>query len=102
MSEGASGAAPGRAVEVDLSKCDRCGACLRACPRGALVPAPNEACAKCIKYCLSMPVPCTPGTPVLCPTRCDGCGRCLAVCPSGAIGWQRGVEPGSPPPPIGM
>ncbi len=72
-------------VEIDPVRCTGCKACLAVCPRNALSAAEGYCCAKCVKYCLSMEVPCTPCTSIVCEDLCDGCGLCLPVCPEGAI-----------------
>ena len=47
-------------------KCSGCGACLGACPKGAITPGPPGA------------------MPRLDRSRCTGCGDCAGVCPNGA------------------
>jgi hypothetical protein len=46
----------------------------------------NFCCAKCVKYCSTMEVPCEPARIAICAERCDGCGSVLPErChPSGA------------------
>ena len=65
--------------------CDGCGICIAECPAGALVETGNTGCAKCVKYCLTMEVPCLPARVVLLDALCDGCGVCAAACPHDAI-----------------
>ena len=72
---------------VDLARCDGCGQCADVCATGA-VRAPNAgACAKCVKYCLSLEVPCSREAHPFSYERCDACGRCVQACPTGAIAW---------------
>ena len=78
----------GRAT-VDPESCTGCRACVASCPRKAIEVPQEYCCAKCVKYCLGMDVPCRPVALVV-QERCDGCGACLEGCPSGAI---RIVEP---------
>jgi NAD-dependent dihydropyrimidine dehydrogenase PreA subunit len=53
--------------EIDLSRCQACGACVRACPHGVLALGPDR------RVTLALP------------DRCDYCGACEAACPSAAI-----------------
>lgn len=58
---------PRRAAVIDTSRClgAACGACVRACPRGALITAGGQ-----------------PHVNLL---RCSGCGACTYACPAGAL-----------------
>ncbi|WP_028325376.1 CoB--CoM heterodisulfide reductase iron-sulfur subunit A family protein [Desulfatirhabdium butyrativorans] len=66
-------------AEVDLTRCDGCGACVEACIReGALTLEDVSADGRSQKR------------PVVTPALCLGCGACVAVCPHNAIdvaGW---------------
>jgi ferredoxin-type protein NapF len=57
-----------------LRTCERCGACIKACPRDAITKATER-------------MPGGEGFPVVFPNRaaCDLCGACAGACPSGAI-----------------
>lgn len=67
---------PGATEESLKLKCIRCGACIRACPTGAIQPSLLEAGAEMLF---------TPLT-VLRTGYCDyNCNRCGQVCPYGAI-----------------
>ena len=81
-----------RSVVIAASRCTRCGACISACPRGAITDPSGNSCAKCVKYCSSMEVPCTPGSPCISRALCDGCGDCIVACKQGAILWTTSKE----------
>ena len=72
---------------IDFSKCIKCNDCYIICPVGAIVKESSAACAKCIKYCLSIKVPCNPEHNVFCYEKCDNCGLCVTECKSEAIYW---------------
>jgi len=54
------------AVEVDAARCGACGACISACPYGAVARDPATGKARVE------------------PLHCHGCGTCAAACPTGA------------------
>lgn len=54
------------AVAVDPARCGACGACIAACPYGAVARDP------------------TTGKALVEPVHCHGCGTCAAACPTGA------------------
>ncbi len=66
----------GRDLDVFLSKCLRCGQCMRACPNQAIQPAGLEAGIE------SLWTPKLSPRPGYCEYNCDVCAQ---VCPSGAI-----------------
>lgn len=72
--------------QINPLLCNGCHACIAVCPHGAIDECMRTGCSKCLQYCLSMNVPCTPKPVRVREELCDGCGRCLAVCPVGAIG----------------
>ena len=51
---------------VDMARCVACGACVKACPRGAV---------SVWKGCYAQ----------VDPERCVGCGLCVKTCPAGCI-----------------
>lgn len=53
------------AYKINQSKCIKCGACVGACPTGAISFDAN-------------------GNVVIDPKKCISCGTCFAVCPTGA------------------
>jgi formate hydrogenlyase subunit 6/NADH:ubiquinone oxidoreductase subunit I len=72
---------------IDFSKCTRCEKCIAICPTHAIIKTPNPNCAKCIKYCISMKVSCSPDNYVFYYDDCNFCGYCVAICPTRAINW---------------
>jgi len=70
---------------ADQSKCRKCNACVDVCPPKAISVISNTTCAKCIKYCISMPVPCHPEYVIFDYDICDSCGKCIEACSHGAI-----------------
>jgi ferredoxin len=70
---------------LDAAKCSSCGMCVSSCPQDAIEEPMNFCCAKCVKYCSTMEVPCEPPRIAICAERCDGCGQCIPSCPSDAI-----------------
>ncbi|NLH50565.1 MAG: 4Fe-4S binding protein [Myxococcales bacterium] len=73
---------------IDAGRCDNCGICVEGCPSRAIQETFNTTCAKCVKYCLTYQVPCTPRALIVRPELCTGCGRCVEICPRGAIAWE--------------
>ncbi|MCS7254516.1 MAG: 4Fe-4S binding protein [Armatimonadota bacterium] len=62
-------------IRIDEEKCDGCGACIPACPEGALAIVDGKA--KLVRESL-----------------CDGIGACIGMCPKGAITLEeRYAEP---------
>lgn len=76
-----------RRPTIDAAKCVDCKACIDGCPNHAIEEAFDYCCAKCVKYCLVMEVPCQPLRVAIRDERCDGCGVCVSVCSYGAIGF---------------
>ena len=74
---------------IDISKCTNCDQCYNICPTDAIVKASGSACARCIKYCISMEVPCNPESYVFCYELCNVCGLCISACYNNAIYWHR-------------
>ena len=73
---------------IDFTKCIKCEKCIEVCPSRAIFMSPNYCCAKCVKYCLSMKVPCHPKEIIVSNERCTGCGICIDTCPEKAIYWS--------------
>ena len=86
------GTTPARALVIDPARCTRCGACILACPKDAITEPNGSSCAKCVKYCTSMEVPCSPAQPSISRGRCDLCGQCIVACREGAIVWTTSKE----------
>ncbi len=72
-----------RTLPVVSEACDRCGACVAACP----VAVPDEAQAGLsLRRAVSLPSPALfPARAVVDLESCNRCGACLAVCERGAI-----------------
>lgn len=79
----------GKVPAVDIKKCRKCNKCIEACPVKAILESSNNYCAKCIKYCMTMEVPCNPEYIVFNYELCDSCGLCISSCPHGAIYWHK-------------
>jgi Na+-translocating ferredoxin:NAD+ oxidoreductase subunit B len=80
----------GRLPVIDPGKCIACGKCAAACTRNAILEPMNTSCAKCVKYCISMEVPCNPEILIFDYSRCDACGACVSACPREALYWVPG------------
>ena len=72
---------------IDLSKCICCDKCKDACPTGVIQKETRDACNKCIKYCMTLQVPCNPANYVFKYGKCDACGLCITVCVEHAVYW---------------
>lgn len=70
---------------VDPKKCRRCSKCIEICPTRAILESFNNCCARCVKYCITMDVPCSPEYLIFDYEKCDSCGLCVTSCPHGAI-----------------
>lgn len=73
---------------VDSNKCTRCNACIKVCPVDAASIVLNSVCAKCIKYCIVLPVPCHPEYITFDYEKCTSCGKCIQSCQYAAITWD--------------
>ncbi|MDD5931590.1 MAG: RnfABCDGE type electron transport complex subunit B [Oscillospiraceae bacterium] len=84
---GAMSIGPNGCAVVDPDKCTNCGACMKACPRGLIVPVPaskkvHVQCANKDKGKAAMSV---------CSNSCIGCGLCQKECKKDAIHVENGV-----------
>jgi Pyruvate/2-oxoacid:ferredoxin oxidoreductase delta subunit len=77
---------------IDITKCINCDLCYIVCPKSVIHKVTSNACAKCIKYCISMKVPCDPQNYVIDYKQCDACGLCVSVCKSQAVYWYKVVN----------
>ncbi|MDX9932711.1 MAG: 4Fe-4S binding protein [Bacteroidales bacterium] len=74
-----------RIIDIDCHLCTNCGRCYNVCDKKAISRVTNYSCARCVKYCTTMDVPCKPERFVCDPDICDLCGKCIEVCPVSAI-----------------
>ncbi len=72
---------------IDTTMCTNCKSCIVCCPTKAIQEPLNYSCAKCIKYCMTLDVPCRPAGVIIRYELCDGCGLCILSCPNDAIHW---------------
>ncbi|MDD3877170.1 MAG: 4Fe-4S binding protein [Bacteroidales bacterium] len=72
-----------------IEKCTFCKKCLEICPTRAISTIGEASCARCIKYCINMVVPCNPDHYIFSYEQCDSCGLCVFECPFGAIEWVK-------------
>jgi ferredoxin len=103
---------------VDLLKCTRCGACLKACPRGIIAYLPQKAevavlccskdrgpavrkacsvgciaCKACEKVCEPGAIVVTDNLAVIDYAKCTSCGKCIEKCPTKCIVRIAGTQP---------
>lgn len=62
-----------KTAAVDQARCVACGACVKACPRGAI--SVYRGCWAQVDEAL-----------------CVGCGRCAKTCPAGCISKKEGAS----------
>lgn len=95
---------------VDLEKCTRCGACIKACPRSIIAYLPQKAevavlccskdrgpavrkacsvgciaCKACEKVCEPGAIVVTDNLAVIDYQKCTSCGKCVEKCPTKCI-----------------
>ena len=51
---------PENSPVIIANLCINCDECISICPTHAIYKKTVASCAKCIKYCISMKVPCNP------------------------------------------
>lgn len=66
---------------IDFFKCKKCMKCIETCPGRGVIEPMNTSCSKCIKYCISIQVPCSPENLIFVYDFCDACGLCVETCP---------------------
>jgi Pyruvate/2-oxoacid:ferredoxin oxidoreductase delta subunit len=72
---------------IDFSTCSLCGVCVSVCPHSVIYRKTRSACDKCIKYCITMDVPCEAAKYAFDYRRCDSCGTCIEACSENSISW---------------
>lgn len=70
---------------IDCTKCSRCEKCIGICPEQAIKLVRSISCSRCIRYCLSMDVPCNQYHVEIDVSKCTLCGLCLGICDDNAI-----------------
>jgi len=83
---------PGRLPVIDYSLCTQCKTCIEVCPMYAISDPVSFTCGKCVKYCITMEVPCSPDQFVFNYEACNSCGICIENCPSEAMFWCKVTE----------
>lgn len=73
---------------IDTEKCTNCDKCISVCPNNAIYKNINYSCSKCIKYCLSLEVPCNQDQYSICYDKCNACGLCVLTCNINSINWH--------------
>ncbi|HPB25216.1 MAG TPA: 4Fe-4S binding protein [Bacteroidales bacterium] len=74
---------------INTALCKKCKKCVDICTKNAISEINNYSCSKCMKYCISMDVPCVPETYFFDYEKCDACGICIEKCPYNAISWHK-------------
>jgi ferredoxin len=70
---------------IDQHLCVKCGKCAEVCPDGAVLRKKNDFCSRCIRYCMTLEVPCNPLSFFIDNEKCTNCGLCVDACPERAI-----------------
>jgi Pyruvate/2-oxoacid:ferredoxin oxidoreductase delta subunit len=70
---------------IDFSRCVKCEKCIAVCPHKVIHRENLMTCSKCIKYCITMDVPCKSNDYFFEYDLCDACGKCIEVCTHEAI-----------------
>lgn len=70
---------------IDFTKCIKCKECISVCQENAILESSGTNCSRCIKYCLSLDVPCNPDQYIFVYERCNHCGLCIEKCTQSAI-----------------
>ncbi len=74
---------------IDYSLCTQCKICIEVCPSVVISDPVSFTCGKCVKYCITMEVPCSPDQFVFNYEVCDSCGICIEHCPTKAMYWHK-------------
>jgi Pyruvate/2-oxoacid:ferredoxin oxidoreductase delta subunit len=88
MTETAAEVKIGKVAVIDYSLCTHCNQCLEVCPLQVISASETFTCDKCVKYCITMDVPCSPEHYVFKYADCDGCGICITHCTVKAMYWH--------------
>jgi len=74
---------------INYNLCTHCKTCIEICPQGAISNPISFSCSKCVKYCITMEVPCPPDHYVFNYKECNNCGDCIEHCPADALHWSK-------------
>lgn len=76
-----------RVPVIDTLRCTLCGSCMDVCPHNVIEKVRTSFCDKCVRYCVTMDVPCNPNHLIFHYNDCDSCGKCVENCEYDAIYW---------------
>jgi Pyruvate/2-oxoacid:ferredoxin oxidoreductase delta subunit len=82
----------GKIPVIDIAKCVKCSKCIIICPAQAIVNERSMSCARCIKYCITMEVPCNTDNYIFDYQKCNSCGLCISECDQNAISMINSFE----------
>ena len=71
--------------QIISENCISCGNCISVCSNKAIELTPNFYCARCIRYCMTMDVPCKNDHITIIPELCNSCGDCVEACKNNAL-----------------
>lgn len=71
--------------KVYHEKCTSCSDCINACEKHAISFTTNFYCSRCIRYCMTLDVPCKKEHIIIDPELCNSCGECVTFCKNNAL-----------------
>jgi formate hydrogenlyase subunit 6/NADH:ubiquinone oxidoreductase subunit I len=85
---------PSEVPVINYTLCTHCNQCVEVCLKNVIQSSETFTCSKCVKYCITMEVPCSPEHYVFNYRDCDACGLCFENCPAEALYWHKINEKG--------